>query len=304
MKSAKALFLTVLLIGTASARPNSDWDRYELLPPVRTLRADRIEYSYNSGKLSEVYRTTYAKLTFTKTGLLKESGSYATPADRTYSVADTPTAEPIDFPMGTRSYRYDSRARLLKVTLREFGKVLEFTTYSYGPGRQMVLASHHDAKGAVIWSEEFSYDTRGNLVEYIHRDAVGTVLGKSSYRYDRRGNHTERVIYNVGGDNEGGTFRILSKYDARGHMIEEKEIGKNEILFSRTSYRCERRGNPISARVYDKDGTLLIREMSFYKFDIAGNWIEKRTMEWRRLIREGQLTFTGVTKIKRRISYY
>jgi len=168
----------------------------------------------------------------------------------------------------------------------------------------MVLASHHDAKGAVIWSEEFSYDTRGNLVEYIHRDAVGTVLGKSSYRYDRRGNRTERVIYNVGGDNEGGTFRILSKYDARGHMIEEKEIGKNEILFSRTSYRCERRGNPISARVYDKDGTLLIREMSFYKFDIAGNWIEKRTMEWRRLIREGQLTFTGVTKIKRRISYY
>ena len=129
-------------------------------------------------------------------------------------------------------------------------------------------------------------------------------MGRKTYRYDTRGNCTEEIFCCVGGDNEGAPMKTLYKYNSTGNLIQIKQTGKNNVLFGTSRYKHDARGNPILESVYDRGGVLFIVEKSSYRFDTRGNWVEKRTKEWRRLIKEGPLTFIGVTRIKRYIQYH
>jgi hypothetical protein len=302
------LVIILSLIGSfanvALAKPVNDWAKYELLGRVRTLRAERIEYSRLPRKANEVYRCVYAELAFNKKGLLIMSGSYATPADRIFSVADTPLAEGIDFPTGNRVYTYNSRGKLQKMTLREGGEIRGYSTYSYGLDYRKMAIAHQKSNGTVYSSEEFLYDAKGNLTEYTHRGNGDEDFGREQYKYDRKNNLIQRVIYNVGGDDGGAPVKIFFRYNARNKVTEIVERGKGDRLFSRNIFRYDTNGNPISAEHYDSDRTLVSKETYRFKFDSAGNWIWKSTTEWRRLIKEGELTFMGVTVIKRNIKYY
>ena len=111
-------------------------------------------------------------------------------------------------------------------------------------------------------------------------------------------------MYNVGGDNGGEPLIFTFQYDRRSRLVESRETGNGGALISKTRYRNDQRGNPLSVRLYGGDGTLIERLESRYRVDSFGNWVEKQTKRWVRLIPEAELSFRGLTVLKRRIKYF
>lgn len=158
----------------------------------------------------------------------------------------------------------------------------------------------YNEKGNVLYyldeSLNFSsfsiYNNLGNCIEY-HVFVGGFLSDKSVCTYDSKGKKIECKVYSA----SSGKMYINTKYkcDSKANVIEAIDYSKNGLVFEKSSFKYDNKGNKISQVFieYDKNGNIYDKNSVERVFDDNGNSIKESIIY---IEGEDELSFTNSYK--------
>src|SRR5215210_7325628 len=145
------LILFFLSLNLAAAQGRDDKKQHDLVGPVKTVEAGRIEYTVKDGKSVAGRRLPSHKITFNEAGNKTEEISY----DQDGSITSRTV------------YAYDKA-----------GRIQGYDTYSSVTDKSLTEPQKN----------LYKLDDKGNVVEYTNYQTDGTPASKFLYKYDAQGN--------------------------------------------------------------------------------------------------------------------
>ncbi len=220
-----------------------------------------------------------------------------------------------DQPSEKQVFSYDEKGNKMGIAYSDWdNKSTGKMVYVYDAKGNNTEISDYDEKGHLMAQETFNFDERGHLIEYkSYEEGVmrmhysytynergqwieqnytaklseGTETGRSTTNYDEKGNRTSVIEYYSASEMDW----VASKYDKKGHLIEEVTYYINEndtSMHDKQIYQYDKNGNKIDEKTYSSNGELTTQVT--FTFDKNGNEI-KRTV-----LRKGESTLELIFK--------
>ncbi len=120
----------------------------------------------------------------------------------------------------------------------------------------------------------YRYDSKGNRAEELWYGNDTSLRSRKVYVYDEKGNRTESATYIQNA--KQASLRIVAVYDDKGNVIEETIYMANTAVGEKWSYA--------------------------YEFDLNGNWIKRKRLEW--VTKDGKSYFEPYDVSYRSITYF
>ena len=292
-----ALLLLAAFCPAASARQKTDRESQNLLGPVKSVSAERIDPADDSGGVKGPgRRRPLDAVTFDERG--REVGRVI--------------YDDYGFLVGTQSNTYDAEGRLAESSLKaEEEERRSREVYRYDAGSRLVEKLSYEGGGPEALSESFSYDARGRVGE-VALSFRGKPAGKTTFRYDAAGRVSGVAFYTAGGKPAlapvgpcFGVHRLAYWYDARGRVAGERAFEPDNSLKRKTVYAYDDKGNVREESRTDAYGSTTFRHA--YEYDERGNWTKRET----RIVSKRSRTPDGVPAshervqlVRRTITYY
>ena len=191
-------------------------------------------------------------------------------------------------------YKYDSQGNTIEEAwYKGDGSLEEKAFCKYNAHGKISEKNYYNRYDSLIYQTVYEYDSHGNLTFEAGYDNSGfdgerRLRHQHSFEYDSHGNVIgwEEMCSSL------STSHYLQHrytYDAQGHMIEETLEYEKELVYNKTLYEYDSKGNVIKIAEYknDIDPLRLKYDVSYdykkctlskttvIKYDAQGNWIEK-----------------------------
>ncbi|MBR1770216.1 MAG: hypothetical protein IJ748_07160 [Bacteroidales bacterium] len=142
-------------------------------------------------------------------------------------------------------------------------------TYTvYNPQGFITDVFKYDKNNIIKYKWKFYYDDGGEKQLSGKRyEALDMEEDSTAYVYDKKGNPVEYLYYYADGSLK---FKILSKFDKKGNLTEEKQLDEKNLVKQISKFKYSG-GNLTEGRSYDKNSALQVK--SVYTYDKQGNML-------------------------------
>lgn len=174
--------------------------------------------------------------------------------------------------LSSHVYEYDASGNCTKKTyVNPDGSMGVSHVYAFDAAGFLVLDTETNPDGTVNQMVGYQNDAYGNPVSQVQKNTAGDMYEvKNEYEYDSNGNMTKWTVYR-GGELNGTTE---NEYDAKGHLLCEKEYAPDGSLRSWIEYDYLDDGSVNSQTNYKNDGSIF--QIIMYGYDSNGLAIETK----------------------------
>jgi hypothetical protein len=154
------------------------------------------------------------------------------------------------------------------------GKLVSITRFKYDDNYNMVSEELYMANGVLDTRYAIKTDEEGRKKEQqtFKMDGNSILNYLYKYNYDNEGRMTEWYCLYPNGNL---LWKYEYQYDARGNKTEWQVKGGNNQPTQIHRYKHDDNNNMVEENIFNPDGRLVSRFTYTYRFDKAGNWIEK-----------------------------
>lgn len=161
---------------------------------------------------------------------------------------------------------YDSYNRLVKKRISYWGEWLETEKFEYDSLGELTSRNLYSETGdqSLKRSEIYRYDAKNRMVAYVKRDIVGQTNSKTIWIYDKE---SDRLKKKREEENGVVVHDYRYKYDSKGKLTREEDLGKMAARVARTMYFYDLNGRLNMVRTYDQNNVWLGERTFSYHHD-------------------------------------
>lgn len=279
-----SIFLLLVITYSAKSQDPVEESLERLVGRVSTVRTEKVEFSYDSGKQKKGQRLLLSKDGYDPNRNLTRSINYK--PDGSIDYEWTPPADPSE----EKGIRGCSTCEATEFKIK----------HDYDEKGRTIKDSDYTLQGELMGYREYLYDSAGNMIEEREYYKDSSLQTKLVHTYDNSGNRTSTTKY----DSDGNLYgKWESHYNPQQWLTEEIAYNSDGSLLSKTRYRYDDAGNVIEEAHYNEGDTLSSKTIYSYKYDSKGNWIKRTTYEIIWL--SSKIIFEGMKELLyRTIIYY
>lgn len=292
-----ALAACLLCAAAAGAQKQTDRERQGLVGPVKSVETYVVNYPLRDGKTERGSRVPWHTAAFDRAGHFTEKvthdarGNVLERLVYTFDAKGRPTgydeyASAVDKSLASARrhvYAVDAAGRRTEYRVFEASGVPAGRfTYKYDDAGRLIEDGYYYHTGKFGGRTVYAYDDAGRQVGETGYDAEGNVGRKAVRSYDERERRVEELRY----DGEKLKYKILSRHDARGRVLEVETVEFNTDPDLRPShapepgrvvYAYDDRQRTKEVATYGPDGSLKGRVV--YTFDERGGEVARRAFK-------------------------
>jgi len=179
--------------------------------------------------------------------------------------------------IGFTTYKYNNKNELIE----EKNSSGEYSLYTYNSDGNITSIVSYDKKGILTTRGNYSYNEEdGFCTEERWYTASGfseRLTNLHQYHHDDLGNTTNRFheIYDIYFHGEG--YNIATEYDSLNRWTQFLKTSDDNKFIWRETATYDEMGNQTGTISYDQVGEIIETTTHIFKYDLVGNWIEKKT---------------------------
>ena len=178
-------------------------------------------------------------------------------------------------------FLYNRKGKLIERSNHD--KKYVYSYYNNGGKKEEKL--FFNKKKFFTWKYVHVFNASRKLIEKAkyYNSGVGSdtnrLVDKTLYSYNSKGKKIEESVFlgkNVNQMPEGSLWeRDTFAYDKNGYEIGFLHYNEKQKITQKVTSVRDSKGNPVELYFYDEKGDITYKEISTYKYDRQGNWIEK-----------------------------